>query len=492
MPKRRKPDGTVDDRDQLDAMFDLEDEPANATLTERINTLESNVALAYAGMFYIQENLQRLRGAFDPLTPTQAANELQAMINRMATRIQALQAYRQQLINFANRQVIPRNGNYAGDGKLYVQFVNIGMGDCTLITTPKGVKILIDCGSDSLSDVTSLIPNYNELVNGSAAQIVGNALKSDLFLNGTSTIEIMILTHPDADHHNMLQTILSTVPNISVNMLYYGGAENIEAFTSSAYIKQIAGTTASNLRMVKLREEEELDGDDDIVVTKSINNKDITDNAGIANQIGKEFINPNTGEIVLYYEDNTDKQSNFKLSILASNATGVWSNGNFVKNDANIKPGNQPKLDATEPNKRSMVVSAECFDVKSLICGDATAVTERFMLDYFGDLLEGVHKLRLGHHGSPTSSSVEFIEKLTAMNQAIASTGGRTTRVHFLPKREVLSLYVGHVPTNAGAHNIWAYDDGDQVAQMYFNGITDKLYATGSNDTVGFFVNPPG
>lgn len=491
MPKRRKPDGTVDDRDQLDAMFDLEDEPANATLTERINTLESNVALAYAGMFYIQENLQRLRGAFDPLTPTQAANDLQDMINRMATRIQGLQAYQQQLLNFANRQVIPRNGNYAGDGKLYVQFVNIGMGDCTLITTPKGVKILIDCGSDALSDVTSLIPNYNELVNGSAEQIVGNSIKSNLFLNGTSTIEIMILTHPDADHHNKLEAILNTVPNISVNMLYYGGAENIEAFASSAFIKQIAGTTASNLRMVKLREEE-LKQNNNIVVTKSINNKIITQTAGQANQIGQEYIDMNTGEIVLYFENNVGKKSDFKLSILASNITGVWSRNNFVKNDANIKPGNQPKLDATEPNKRSMVVSADCFGVKSLICGDATAVTERFMLDYFEDSLQGVHKLRMGHHGSSTSSSRAFINELTAMDLAIASTGGQTTRVHSLPKKDILSLYTGKVPTDAAAHNIWAFEEGDQVAQMYFNGIKDKLYATGSNDTVGFFVNPPG
>jgi beta-lactamase superfamily II metal-dependent hydrolase len=102
--------------------------------------------------------------------------------------------------NFANRIVVPDDsGEYAGNGKFYIQFVNVGMGDCTLITTPKGIKIMVDCGSSALSDVTSLIPGYNPAINGSAEKIVGDAIASKTFLHGSSEIEILVLTHPDED-----------------------------------------------------------------------------------------------------------------------------------------------------------------------------------------------------------------------------------------------------------------------------------------------------
>lgn len=492
MPKRKEPTGTVEDRDQLDALLALENAPLPDPLLQRINTLEQRIRDVKAGQSYIDAHFGDLRGHFTPLTPAQAATALGKLGIRLTTKLNGFQALQQQLVNFASRVVVPTDtGEFTGNGKCYIQFVNVGMGDCTLITTPKGVKILIDCGSDALSDVTSVIPGYNVGVNGSAETIIGNSIKSQTFLHGDASIDIMILSHPDGDHHNKLQAILSTVPGMTVNMLYYGGAEKIEGFTSSAYIKQIAGSTASNLRLLKLREESKKNAGN-IVLTKSLNNKPITAVAGIPNSIGTEFIDPVTGEIVLYYENGAGIASDFRLSVLASNVTGVWKDDVFVTNDTKIKSAAEMKLNATAPNKKSLVVSARCFASQVLVCGDATAVTEQFMVDYFTNSLATVRALRIGHHGSATSSCATFLNKLTGLRLAVASTGGQTTTVHNLPKQRILALCQGGVPVNAAAHDIWAFGGGDAVAQRYFNGITNKLYATGSNNTVGYALTNPG
>ncbi len=490
MPKRKNITESVEDTDELDRILALENTPMPEDLSEQINTLGEYATQAAIGEIYIQDNLGRLRGAFDPLTPSQAADQLGAMVARLQVRINTQTALRQQLINFANRVVVPReDGEFTGNGKCYVQFVNVGLGDCTLITTPKGVKIMIDCGSDALSDVTSLIPDYNILVNGTPEVIIRNSITSQTFLNSTTAIDILILSHPDADHHNKLEDILGLIANFKVNIVYYGGADNIEAFTSSAYIKGVAGTTSSNLRKVVLREEATLSNTGNIVVTKTINDLPLGTIAGKANTIGDEFVGATSGEIVLYYEDG---ESNFRLSVLASNVTGVWRDDAFVTNDANIKTAGEMKLDATPPNKKSLVAMIRCFGQQALICGDATALTEKFMSDYFSVSLGLVQTLRLGHHGSATSSSEVFVDDLTAMSRAVASTSGQTTTLHSLPKKLILDLFTPKLPTTATAHTIWAFESGDTIAHDdYFNGITTQLYATGSNDTIGYAIPKP-
>jgi len=490
MPKRKNPPGSVEDTDELDRILALENTPLPTDLSAQINILGDYATQAVIGQLYIQDNLARLRGAFTPLTPSQAANQLGAMAARLNTRMNTQTALRQQLINFANRVVLPRDGGeFTGNGKCYMQFVNVGLGDCTLITTPKGVKIMIDCGSDALSDVTSLIPHYNILVNGTPEVIIRNSINSQTFLNSTTAIDILILSHPDADHHNKLEDILGLIANFKVNILYYGGANNIEAFTSSAYIKGVAGTTTSNLRKVVLREEATLNNHGNIIVTKTINDVALGVVAGKANTIGDEFVGATSGEIVLYYEDGA---SNFRLSVLASNVTGVWKDDEFVTNDADIKTAGEMKLNATEPNKRSLVAMMRCFGQQALICGDATALTENFMLDYFADSLALVQTLRLGHHGSATSSCEGFIDELSAMSRAVASSSGQTTTLHSLPKQRILDLYPPKLPATATAHTIWAFASGDAIAQdNYFNGITTQLYTTGSNDTIGYAIPKP-
>ncbi|WP_372663751.1 ComEC/Rec2 family competence protein [Cohnella sp.] len=74
------------------------------------------------------------------------------------------------------------------NGKLSVYFLNIGQGDATYIKTAAGDDILIDAGKNQ------------------AGEVVVNYLKQ----LGIDDIEIMIATHPDADHVGGLDTVLKS------------------------------------------------------------------------------------------------------------------------------------------------------------------------------------------------------------------------------------------------------------------------------------------
>lgn len=481
MPKRKK--NTVNTLDKLKRVLNAPKKP-KGKLSDRLNTYQNDVRMLKAAWQYINDNQSGLRGAFSPTyTPRSAMTALQNLSDTFKTEVEQLRSQMAKQQNFANRLVVANNtGEYSGNGKFYINFVNVGLGDCTLITTPKGKTIMLDCGSDALTDVTSLIPGYDPMTDDTPEQIICNSVTSKTFLNGGSTIDILVLSHPDSDHHNKLEDILSTINGLTVNVVYFGGAYKITKFTSSAYIKQIAGTTKSDLRRVDLRELADKNKGN-ITVVKQINSSEVTATSGKPNQLNNEFIDPNTGEIVLYYEDGT---SDFRLSVLASNTDGVWANGKFVKTESTFKGPKEMKLNSNETNRQCLVAMASCFGQNILITGDATALTERFMIDYYSDQLATVQTLRIGHHGSPTSSSVAFINKLTAMNKAVASTSGEYTKGHFIPKYRIMALYPPKLPSTANKHDIWSFKKGDQLAQKYpdFDQTKAQLYATGSNDSI--------
>jgi competence protein ComEC len=82
-----------------------------------------------------------------------------------------------------NNSQTPTNG-----GKLSVHFLDIGQGDAIYIKTAAGDDILIDAGK-----------------NGAGDDVVNALMKL-----GVDDLEIMIATHPDADHIGGLDTVLNS------------------------------------------------------------------------------------------------------------------------------------------------------------------------------------------------------------------------------------------------------------------------------------------
>ena len=93
--------------------------------------------------------------------------------------------------------------------------LSVGQGDCTVIQTSNKSAIIIDCGSSSVSSIYKY------------------RLKPFLKYSGISTIEALILTHPDADHINGVTDLLQNAGTGK----YYAGNVSVRrlVMTRAAY-----------------------------------------------------------------------------------------------------------------------------------------------------------------------------------------------------------------------------------------------------------------
>lgn len=125
-------------------------------------------------------------------------------------------------------------GAVATDNAATVVFLDIGQGDAVLVTLPGGVQILTDGGPDNtiLSKLTRYMPFYDR------------------------TIELIVLTHPHADHTRGLNHVLERykVEAALVSGAYYKSntyrrfAEALEAHGVKVYAAQAGDKIAYNGR----------------------------------------------------------------------------------------------------------------------------------------------------------------------------------------------------------------------------------------------------
>jgi competence protein ComEC len=98
------------------------------------------------------------------------------------------------------------------DGKLRVDFLDVGQGDSALITMPDGTTLLVDGGG-----------NTND-----AARRIGETVVSEfLWWRGLSQIDYVLATHADADHIDGLNDVLKNF-SVSVALIARGPADDPE------------------------------------------------------------------------------------------------------------------------------------------------------------------------------------------------------------------------------------------------------------------------
>lgn len=106
------------------------------------------------------------------------------------------------------------------DGKLNVEFLDVGQGDSTLITFPNGKTMLIDAGGR---------PDYKQNEDEENAfepdvPRIGEAVVSEfLWERGISHIDMIVATHADADHSQGLSDVAR---NFSLNRAFFGRLDN--------------------------------------------------------------------------------------------------------------------------------------------------------------------------------------------------------------------------------------------------------------------------
>ncbi len=370
-------------------------------------------------------------------------------------------------------------------GTLSFISVHMGWGDCTLIKTPLGRLILIDCGSGGNSDQIGArkgtIKAFDEAV---------KTLKSAF---GKSTeLDILILTHADKDHHNKLGAMVRKLALTKIGMVYH--SDDIASYQHSTTLKDqgllaskavAALATSSRIRRVVLTRKE-------CLVKKVDPAKSYTPprrkNKG---DLDLEFRDDGDGSLIIHEEPHC------VVRILASEV-----DFDPAFEDRMVRPG----IVEAKRNESSVVTLIESCGQKILVTGDAKVVTEGVMLRKYKDSkrLENIDVLRVSHHGSDLDCSGPAFIKHTKPAMAIFSSGYKVAMHHF-PAIEVYERCWERVKSKKTAHNVWYWapfnlgHQHDNLAEDTVGRYKEKvresyqkkeLWTTGSGGTISLSYKP--
>ncbi|WP_329222713.1 hypothetical protein OG352_36210 [Streptomyces sp. NBC_01485] len=349
------------------------------------------------------------------------------------------------------------------DGSLHIAFIQMGQGDCIVLCTPEGRVILFDCGALGTEK------EDENLTDAEADQaLVDRALETlnnPKFLGKVKEIDILILTHPDADHCNKLKKVLPDGCKIykcyhSAQFGEYTGGE------ASTFLRKKVKDPAI-LRVVK--NHDPLNGVNGEVSLNGTSVKAATTKEKIDRLDGKGQKDGKGDQDGILIVDEKD----CKVSILAAGVTKDYA-----------------KDHSTDPNRGSIVTLVEAFGEKLLLCGDATTSTEKFLLNTAKDRLKDVTVVQAAHHGSiTTSSSPEFVDRVNP--KIVVASAGMQIPKHHHPSYEVIQGYVDKLEKEKRIDRlkdehetfVWEPNKGGN----YSHGSIwsrRKVYTTGSQGTV--------
>lgn len=250
-----------------------------------------------------------------------------------------------------------------GEDLLQIRYIDVGQGDCIFIILPNGKSLLIDTGVSSSFDIISK------------------------FLDSTYTskIDVLIGTHPHADHIGAMSEVIK---NYEIGSIYMPKATS----TSKTFENLLQTISDSGLKIKNATAGVTIDLDDSVSI---------------------EIIAPNSTS----YDDTNNYSAIIKLS---------YENTSF------------------------------------LFTGDAESVSEKELLQTGYDLNADV--LKVGHHGSQSSTSASFI-KAVEPTYAIISVGKDNSYSHPSQKTlDRLSDYGVTVYRTDIFGTIVVTSDGDKIS----------------------------
>ncbi|RFU41625.1 hypothetical protein DZF91_10635 [Actinomadura logoneensis] len=334
-----------------------------------------------------------------------------------------------------------------GDGNFHAVFLKMGQGDCTLMTTPRGHVVMLDCGSDSKENEAESL--YKKRIH--------DVIYGEKFLKTSSVIDVLILTHPDSDHYNQLKKMLD--PDVQIDS-YYHSSNRVDYAA-----QQVSGFLVEKCP-----------------VAYKVNHHD---NAGA--QV-----------IELVTADGTQK---LKLPDATSSAVPRLDGkgGILVHTEANctisLLAGNVNRVDlddhSNHTNRGSIATLIEVFGQRILMCGDGTINTEAYLLQYHKARLANLDVVQAGHHGSiNTSSSQEFVKHVRPRQVVISA--GMKIPLHHLPSWETITRYQAVMDPSPTDYAVSAWEPGAMGAYDHTTrNIFEKIYITGSRGTFEYTVEAP-
>ena len=254
-------------------------------------------------------------------------------------------------------------------------------------------------------------------------------------------ITILVMTHPDEDHYNKLGELLG---GTEVQRVFYSGDET--QFRAYSF-RQWRSHTANLPRLFE----------------------------GI-------WVNDGDPTPDVIYSEFTDNGQEFKLEVLAANYVPT------IEDEANYG--------SVMTNTRSIVIKGSLAGRSFLLTGDATDLTEEFLLaqsaahkpPYFP-----VDVVKVGHHGSGNSSTQAFVDA-TAPSDAVISCRPHGSGFKH-PRFEIYSRWVAKVKASGDetAHPIiyWQMSWAGEW-QMMEAPTSQAVWETGLNGTIVYNFTQDG
>jgi competence protein ComEC len=268
-----------------------------------------------------------------------------------------------------------------GEGELQIHFIDVGQGDCILILLPDGKDMLIDCA------------NYN---NTSAIRE-----RTMTYLNTYVTdgqLDYLMVTHGDSDHIYFVDEVLYTF-DVDVIYMPFILAEPENATKAEA---------VGNLPKEKL----DLFTDDDSLTS------------GVYADFFIAALSEPEAEIKFNIGEFSIEAETYTLDFYCY-AESDWENSNL--NSAEKKNAVSP-IGILEYNGKRVVLT-----------GDSNEINEPKFIEKIGGTTLDCDVLKVGHHGSETSSTRVFLDFINCEYAVISCNADGNTFLH--PRQNTLDRF---------------------------------------------------
>ena len=327
--------------------------------------------------------------------------------------------------------------------EMNIGFMDIGQGDCTVISCPDNMVIVVDCGT------VGGLPDNGML-----------AIKN-LVLQWAYGDDIdLILTHPDRDHYNQAINLCNYIPVTYAQNIYFSRAYSNDSPLGNYNVTALG----NNMHIFNFPEIHEITINANNRTKKTWNNLNGY-NAPVSNlPIAADGITIASGQTT----DGTD----WSIKIIAGN---VPATGN----------------DEWQSNAASLVTLISFGNQTVLLMADATSETMNYLFNNQAAQIGNVSFLQMPHHGSESNLPSNNFKNLVNPHAIIISVGLLSNNFK-LPRYNAIQSWLYGANLNAeelvidywqvGAPGYNTVDDLNQILDVSW-----APYEVDQNDTNTFF-----
>lgn len=287
-----------------------------------------------------------------------------------------------------------------GEGELMVHFIDVGQGDCILILFPDGKDMLIDCGTTKGGDLDETLTYLSTFVTD-------------------GQLDYLMVTHGDSDHVEYIDEVIEAY---DVDNIFMPDVKSVPSGTSSSdkYQDQIDALSRDKLAL-------------------------FNDPDTLSSNVYAEF----------FIAALTEPDCNIYLNVDPDENTNA-----IVITDDGVQDPAAPDTDATyrltfycptqeyydesnlgsaeKKNAISPIGILEYNGFRLVLTGDSNEINEPTFVERVGGNLD-CDVLKVGHHGSESSSTEEFLDAIDC-EYAVISCGEGNSHEH--PRQDTLDRFI--------------------------------------------------